>query len=91
LYLMSKVVSNKSIRLYGQPIINMETKQVQAWELLARGPEGTNLEMPLRLFSIAQQTGHLYDLEMIVVEKTFEKIIETNCQHVIFMNCTPLT
>ncbi len=91
LYLMSKVISNKNIRLYGQPIINMETKQIQAWELLTRGPEGTNLEMPLRLFSVAQQTGHLYDLEMIVVEKTFEKITETNCQHVIFMNCTPLT
>ena len=91
LYLMSKVISNKNIRLYGQPIIDMETKQIQAWELLTRGPEGTNLEMPLRLFSVAQQTGHLYDLEMIVVEKTFEKITETNCQHVIFMNCTPLT
>ncbi|MFZ0446893.1 MAG: EAL domain-containing protein [Bacillus sp. (in: firmicutes)] len=91
LYLMSKVISNKNIRLYGQPIIHMETKQIQAWELLTRGPEGTNLEMPLRLFSVAQQTGHLYDLEMIVVEKTFEKITETNCQHVIFMNCTPLT
>ena len=69
----------------------MATKQIQAWELLTRGPEGTNLEMPLRLFSVAQQTGHLYDLEMIVVEKTFEKITETNCQQVIFMNCTPLT
>lgn len=91
LYLMSKVISNKNIRLYGQPIIHMETKQIQAWELLTRGPEGTNLEMPLRLFSVAQQTGHLYDLEMIVVERTFEKITETNCQHVIFMNCTPLT
>jgi EAL domain-containing protein (putative c-di-GMP-specific phosphodiesterase class I) len=91
LYVMSKVISNKTIRLYGQPIINMATKQIQAWELLTRGPEGTNLEMPLRLFSVAQQTGHLYDLEMIVVEKTFEKIIETNCQQVIFMNCTPLT
>ena len=91
LYLMSKVISNKNIQLYGQPIINMETKQIQAWELLTRGPEGTNLEMPLRLFSVAQQTGHLYDLEMIVVEKTFEKITETNCRHVIFMNCTPLT
>lgn len=91
LYIMSKVISTKNIRLYGQPIINMATKQIQAWEMLTRGPEGTNLEMPLRLFSVAQQTGHLYELEMIVIEKTFEKITETNCQHLIFMNCTPLT
>ena len=61
LYVMSKVISTKNIRLYGQPIINMATKQIQAWEMLTGGPEGTNLEMPLRLFSVAQQTGHLYE------------------------------
>ena len=57
LYVMSKVISTKNIRLYGQPIINMATKQIQAWEMLTRGPEGTNLEMPLRLFSVAQTDG----------------------------------
>ena len=91
LYEMSKVISDKKIRLFGQPIIDMVTKQIQAWEMLTRGPDGSNLEMPLRLFSVAQQTGHLYDLEMIVVEKTFEKIRETGCSQEIFMNCTPLT
>lgn len=91
LYEMSKVISNKNIRLFAQPIINMSTKQVQAWEMLTRGPRGTNLEIPLRLFSVAHQTGHLYDLEMIVIEKIFEKIRETGCRQEIFMNCTPLT
>lgn len=91
IYEMSKIISNKSISLLGQPIINMKTKQIQAWEVLTRGPKGSNLESPLRLFSVAHQKGHLHDLEMIVVEKTFEKIKETNCTQEIFMNCTPIT
>ncbi|WP_428911150.1 EAL domain-containing protein [Niallia sp. Krafla_26] len=90
-YEMSRVISKKDIRLLGQPIINMDTKQIQAWEILTRGPKGTNLELPLRLFSVAHQTGQLYDLEMIVVEKIFEKIRDTGCSHEIFMNCTPIT
>ncbi len=91
IYEMSKIISNKNISLLGQPIINMKTKQIQAWEVLTRGPKGSNLESPLRLFSVAHQMGHLHDLEMIVVEKTFEKIKETNCTQEIFMNCTPIT
>ena len=91
LYEMSKIISKKDIRLLGQPIINMATKQIQAWEMLARGPKGTNLELPLRLFSVAHQTGHLYDLEMIVFEKIFKKIRDTGCSQEIFMNCTPIT
>lgn len=91
LYEMSKIVARKAIRLFGQPIIDMNTKEIRAWEILTRGPKGTNLEMPLRLFSVARQTGHLYDLEMIVLEKTFEKIEETGCKQEIFVNCTPLS
>ncbi|MCQ6276548.1 EAL domain-containing protein [Bacillus sp. V3B] len=91
LYEMSKIVSKKNVRLLGQPIVDMQTKEIRAWEMLTRGPEGTNLEMPLRLFSVARQTGNLYELEMLILEKVFEKIKETNCKQKVFVNCTPLT
>lgn len=91
IYEMGKVISNKKIHLLGQPIINMSTNQIQAWEMLTRGPKGTNLELPLRLFSVAHQTGHLHDLELIVIEKIFQEIKETGCTQEIFMNCTPIT
>ncbi|WP_394234512.1 EAL domain-containing protein [Niallia oryzisoli] len=90
-YEMNRIITKKNIRMFAQPIMDMMTKEIHAWEMLARGPEGTNLEMPLRLFSVARQTGNLYDLEMIVLEKTFEKIEETGCHQEIFVNFTPLT
>ena len=83
--------SQKNIKLLAQPIIDVATKEVRAWEMLTRGPEGTALENPLQLFSVARQTGMLYDLEMIVLAKTLDQITSTGCTHEIFINFTPIT
>lgn len=91
LYMIRKIVSKKEIRLLAQPIIDVESKVVRAWEMLTRGPRDTAYESPLTLFSVARQTDYLYDLEMIVLEKTFEQIQKTACKHAIFVNFTPLS
>jgi EAL domain-containing protein (putative c-di-GMP-specific phosphodiesterase class I) len=88
---IKKIVTKKEIKLLAQPIIDVTTKEVRALELLTRGPVGTVLESPLSLFSVARQTGMLYELEMLVLEKAFEQIKATRCRKNIFVNCTPLT
>ncbi|MFT8322572.1 MAG: EAL domain-containing protein [Bacillus sp. (in: firmicutes)] len=90
-YAVSKIVENKDIRLLAQPIMDVETNEVRACEMLTRGPTGTSLESPLNLFSVARQTRFLYDLEMIVLEKTLEQITLAIWQQDIFINFTPLT
>jgi EAL domain-containing protein (putative c-di-GMP-specific phosphodiesterase class I) len=91
IYSIKKIVSQKDIKLLAQPIIDVTTKEIRAWEMLTRGPTGTVLENPLPLFSVARQTGMLYELEMIVIEKVLEQIKATKCRQDIFVNCTPLT
>lgn len=91
LYMINHIVSKKDISLLAQPIIDVDTRAIRAWEMLTRGPKNTPYESPLHLFSIAKQTGLLYDLEMIVLEKTFEQISYTGCRHAIFVNFTPLS
>ncbi|WP_312098490.1 EAL domain-containing protein [Niallia sp.] len=88
---LSNIVANKSIRLLAQPIMDVETNKIHACEMLTRGPEGTALENPLQLFSLARQTKFLYELEMIVLEKAFEQIQQTKWRHNIFINFTPVT
>ncbi|WP_235852033.1 EAL domain-containing protein [Niallia nealsonii] len=88
---IKKIIVNKEIRVLAQPILDMETKEVRACEMLTRGPCGTSLESPLRLFSIAKQMKCLYDLEMIVLDKTLEQIKSTTWKQDIFINFTPLT
>lgn len=91
LYLVSKIVAQKDIYLLAQPIIDIATGEVRAWEMLTRGPKGSLLESPLQLFSVARQTGMLYDLELIVFEKTLNQIQSTGCTQDIFINFTPIT
>jgi EAL domain-containing protein (putative c-di-GMP-specific phosphodiesterase class I) len=90
-YEVNKIIAQKNIKLLAQPIIEVATKEIKAWEMLTRGPEGTSLESPLQLFSVARQTGMLYELEMIVLAKTFEQITSTGCKDDIFINFTPIT
>lgn len=88
---IKQIISEKSIILLAQPIIDVSTNEIRAWEMLTRGPKGTVLEFPLTLFSIARQTGMLYELEMLVFEKALQQIKTTRCTHDIFINFTPLT
>lgn len=90
-YAIKKIISKKEIKLLAQPIIDVVTKEIRAVEMLTRGPAGTVLESPLQLFSVARQTGMLYELEMLVIEKVLEQIKATKCRQNIFVNCTPLT
>ena len=88
---IKKIIFKKDIKLLAQPIIDVATKEVKAVEMLTRGPDGTVLESPLQLFSVARQTGLLYELELLVIEKVLEQIKATRCRQNIFVNCTPLT
>ncbi|WP_077215429.1 EAL domain-containing protein [Bacillus dakarensis] len=90
-YMISKIVSQKGIRILAQPIIDVQSKEIRAWEMLTRGPKDTFYESPLQLFSIARQTGMLYDLELVVLEKALEQVHSTGCRQDIFINFTPVS
>ncbi|MFY4775544.1 EAL domain-containing protein [Metabacillus sp. RGM 3146] len=88
---MREIIQKQKITLLAQPIINLSTSEVKAWEILTRGPMDTALESPLHLFSVARQTNMVYDLEMLILEKAFRLVQETGCRQEIFINFTPLT
>lgn len=88
---INQIIFEKNIRLLAQPIFEVSTSQIKAYEVLTRGPSGTDLESPLVLFSVARQTGKLYELEKIVLEKTFKQISENGSSQHVFINFTPLT
>lgn len=88
---MNQIISERNIRLLAQPIFEIATRHIKAYEVLTRGPEGTDLESPLVLFSVARQMGKLYDLEKIVLEKVFSQISENESTQNVFINFTPVT
>jgi diguanylate cyclase (GGDEF)-like protein/PAS domain S-box-containing protein len=46
-----------------QPIVELSSGDVVAYEALARGPEGSAVERPDRLFATARETGRLGELD----------------------------
>jgi EAL domain-containing protein (putative c-di-GMP-specific phosphodiesterase class I) len=85
------IIEKREITMLAQPIIELSTNQVNAWEFLTRGPKGTALENPLQLFSLARQSNLIYDLELLVLEKAFEMIQGVGCIEDVFLNFTPIT
>lgn len=85
------MAEKRDITLLAQPIIDLSTNQVNAWEFLTRGPKETALENPLQLFSLARQTNLIYSLKLIVLEKAFQMIRSVGCDENVFLNFTPIT
>jgi diguanylate cyclase (GGDEF)-like protein/PAS domain S-box-containing protein len=46
-----------------QPILDLDTREVVAFEALARGPEGSPVARPDQLFATARETGRLGELD----------------------------
>ncbi len=46
-----------------QPIVDLRTEEVVGYEALARGPKGSPLEFPDRLFATGRATGRLAELD----------------------------
>ncbi|WP_245823407.1 EAL domain-containing protein [Metabacillus halosaccharovorans] len=88
---MREIIQKRDISLLAQPIIDLSSNQINAWEFLTRGPKGTALENPLQLFSLARQSNLIYDLELLVLEKSFQLIDAVGCVDDVFLNFTPIT
>jgi EAL domain-containing protein (putative c-di-GMP-specific phosphodiesterase class I) len=56
-------VLTQGVRSLYQPIVELRTGNVIAYEALARGPQGSPLESPAALFGVARDEGRLAELD----------------------------
>jgi len=61
--LLDEVLAHRSIRALYQPIVELDSGRVIAWEALARGPQGSALELPDKLFGTAARRGRTVELD----------------------------
>lgn len=62
---ITSVISRRDVSMLFQPIVDLETGQTVAYEALARGPAGSNLESPAALFGQAAQLGIIPELDLL--------------------------
>ena len=74
-----------------QPIIELDSGDVVAYEALARGPEGTPLERPDLLFETGRDTGRLVELDWACRGAAFTEALEhgATAPLTVFVNVEP--
>jgi diguanylate cyclase (GGDEF)-like protein len=70
---LRRIIANKYIVPYFQPIINNKTGKVEKYECLARILDDNNqVQSPLEFIDIAELTGMLPELTRIMIDKSFK-------------------
>jgi EAL domain-containing protein (putative c-di-GMP-specific phosphodiesterase class I) len=87
---LDAVLTERLVRPVFQPIIDLSTRTVVGVEALARGPAGTALEFPDRLFAAAAEAGRLGELDMLCAERALESAMAAaTAPPLVFVNAEP--
>ena len=85
-----EILTNKAITTVFQPIFNVQSKTILGYEALTRGPEGTELYSPDKLFYFASQYDLISELEILCRDKAITRFAELKLQGKLFLNISPL-
>ena len=88
---LDEIIKTRAVSMIYQPIVEMDTGTVVAWEALARGPEGSALEFPDRLFGTAARLGRTTELDHCCRAAAVDGAIEAGLgrKQELFINVEP--
>ncbi len=88
--LIGAVLDGRLVQPVFQPIVDLSTRAVVGMEALARGPAGTPLEFPDRLFAAARDAGRFGELDMLCAERALELAVAAPVPPpLLFVNAEP--
>lgn len=62
---LQKILLEEKIHTVYQPIIDLKNSTVFGYEALSRGPQNSEIEAPVILFTLAEEIGLLFDLDRL--------------------------
>jgi EAL domain-containing protein (putative c-di-GMP-specific phosphodiesterase class I) len=74
-----------------EPIVEVETRTVFGYEALARGPEGSELHSPARLFATATEQDLLFQLDCLCRQRGLDGARDLPGGAKLFLNVRPTT
>ena len=86
-----ELVIEGNIRSVYEPIVDVETRTVFGYEALARGPEGTELHSPMRLFAMASEQDLLFQLDCLCRKAGLDGARDLPGGAKLFLNVRPTT
>lgn len=88
---MESILRLKRISSWFQPIVNLKERRIVGYEALVRGPSGSPLHSPGRLFDTAHRLGRLVELEYLCREVHLRNFADLRLTGQLFLNVNPLT
>jgi len=88
---LKEIIIEESIRTHYQPIVDLKNGEIFAYEALTRGPEGSPMESPLMLFSIADKTNLSFELDRLCRKKALQNVKGLSSSQKLFVNTFPAT
>ena len=88
---VADVLAEGAVRIGFQPVVDLDSRAVVGWEALARGPQGTPLERPDRLFAAARAAGRLDELDWLCQRLALQAGLRAGLHggQVLFLNVEP--
>jgi EAL domain-containing protein (putative c-di-GMP-specific phosphodiesterase class I) len=83
---LQKIISQNSILILFQPIVYLDNLRVLGYEALSRGPEDSGFEGSEILFTFAESTNMLLDLERLCRKNALRAAQSLNITHKLFLN-----
>ncbi|WDC85496.1 GGDEF domain-containing protein [Caloramator sp. mosi_1] len=86
---LRKILDERDIRTFFQPIIDVKNAKIVGYEALSRGPIGSILERPDVLFETAKQCGLLWETEYLCRTLAIERAKRNKISQYLFLNVDP--
>jgi EAL domain-containing protein (putative c-di-GMP-specific phosphodiesterase class I) len=86
---LRRILDEDLIRSVYQPIVDIDTAEIVAYEALARGPVGSSLERPDLLFSTAHAIGAVEELDWACRAAALTGALEAGLRQTLFVNVEP--
>ncbi|RJQ21543.1 MAG: bifunctional diguanylate cyclase/phosphodiesterase [Nitrospiraceae bacterium] len=87
--IIMSAIEEKKIIPYFQPIMNVKTKQIEAYETLMRIELDDKIMSAAEFVELATDIGVINKMDTILMEKVFEKASEMNYTGNLFLNISP--
>lgn len=86
---LRQILEKNDIRAVYQPIVDLADARVVGYEGLARGPKGTDFELPHMLFTVAIEGGLSWKLESLCHAAIFQALNRMGADQWLFVNTLP--
>jgi len=87
---LRQIIEEKKLRALFQPIVSLKDQNILGYEAFTRGPKDSDLEDPIRLFSLAQQENMFSQLDRVVMETIIKKAEKFLKDKLLFLNVNPV-